>query len=303
MEKIVPPPVQSGDKIRIISTARAVEKSFVDSAILEIKKRDFDVDCGKNLFQRDRQFAGTDEQRLEDLNDAIRDPSVKAVFCARGGYGTARLIDGIDLEAFKKTPKWVCGYSDITALLGHLYTQANTVSIHGTMPVNFQDNTPEALNALFSLISGEPIAYSFDSAEFQVPGTAEGDLIGGNLSVIFSILNSPSISEPTGKILFLEDLDEYLYHVDRMLLNLKRIGYLKTLKGIIIGGMTDMNDNNIPFGKTAMEIIKEHTSDLGIPVATGFQSGHIDNNLAWIHGKKIRLTARSNQPNSIEYLD
>ena len=303
MEKIVPPNLKHGEKIRIISTARAVEQPFIEWATEEIKKRGFQVDYGKNLFQKDRQFAGSDQQRLEDLNEAIRDESVKTIFCARGGYGTARLVDNMDVDAFKKNPKWICGYSDITALLGHLYSKANAVSIHGTMPVNFQSNTPEALNSLFSAISGESVSYSFDSAEFQIDGEVEGDLIGGNLSVLFSILNSSSLPDPTGKILFLEDLDEYLYHVDRMMLNLKRSGYLRVLKGIIIGGMTDMNDNTIPFGKSTMEIIEEHTSDLGIPVATGFQSGHIDNNLAWIHGKKIRLTARSNQPNQIEYLD
>jgi len=249
------------------------------------------------------RFSGTDQQRLDDLNEAIRDQSVKAIFCARGGYGTARLVDGMDLDAFKKSPKWICGYSDITALLGHLYQKANAVSIHGTMPVNFESNTPEALSSLFALLSGEGISYSFDSIGYQVDGVAEGDLIGGNLSVIFSILNSPSIPDPKGKILFLEDLDEYLYHIDRMMLNLKRSGYLGELTGIVIGGMTDMNDNTIPFGKTAMEIIEEHTADLSIPVATGFPSGHIDNNRAWMHGKKIRLTARSNQPNFIEYLN
>jgi len=303
MEKIVPPSLDAGDKIRIVSTARAVEKAFIDFAADEIRKRGFEVDFGKNLFQKDRQFAGTDQQRLEDLNEAIRDESVKAIFCARGGYGTARLVDGMDMDAFKKSPKLICGYSDITALHGHVYNHANALSIHGSMPVNFESNTPEALDSLFALMSGERISYSFNSVGYQVDGEAEGDLIGGNLSVIFSILNSPSIPDPNGKILFLEDLDEYLYHVDRMMLNLKRSGYLGTLKGMVIGGMTDMNDNTTPFGKTAMEIIEEHTSSLGVPVATGFSSGHMDNNLAWIHGKKIRLTARSNQPNSIEYLD
>lgn len=303
MEKIVPPSLQSGDKIRIISTARAVDQPFIDFAAEEIRKRGFQVDFGQNLFQKDRQFAGTDLQRLVDLNEAIRDQSVKAIFCARGGYGTARLVDGIDLDAFKKSPKWICGYSDITALLGHLYQQAKAISIHGTMPVNFESNTPKALNSLFALLRGGKISYSFPSVGYQVDGAAEGDLIGGNLSVIYSILNSPSLPDPTGKILFLEDLDEYLYHVDRMMLNLKRSGYLGELAGIVIGGMTDMNDNTIPFGKSAMEIIHEHTSDLGIPVATGFPAGHIDNNQAWIHGKKIRLTASSDQPNSIDYLD
>ena len=303
MEKIVPANLKHGEKIRIISTARAVEGPFIEWATEEIKKRGFQVDYGKNLFQKDRQFAGTDQQRLDDLNEAIRDESVKTIFCARGGYGTARLVDNMDLDAFRKNPKWICGYSDITALLGHLYSTANAVSIHGTMPVNFETNSTEALNSLFALINGERISYSFDSVGYQVDGDAEGDLIGGNLSVIFSILNSPSLPDPTGKILFLEDLDEYLYHVDRMLLNLKRSGYLSALSGIVIGGMTDMNDNTIPFGKTAMEILEEHTADIGIPVATGFPSGHIDNNLAWVHGKKIRLTASSNQPNSIYYLD
>ena len=303
MEKIQPSKLDPGDKIRIVSTARAIDQSFIEYARQTIEKRGFEVDFGENLFEKDRQFAGTDEQRISDLNEAIQDQSVRAIFCARGGYGTARLLDRLDLDSFAQNPKWISGYSDITALLGHLYVNANALSIHGTMPVNFETNTAAALDSVFTILLGEPIEYFFESTGAQVNGMAEGDLIGGNLSVLYSILSSSSMPDPTGKILFLEDLDEYLYHLDRMLLNLRRCGYLGALNGIVIGGMTDMNDNAIPFGKTAMQIIEEHTSNLGIPVATGFNSGHIDNNLAWIHGKKIRLTARSNQPNQIEYLD
>lgn len=303
MENIVPKALKRGDKIRIIATARAVDQKFIDNAIKIIDVYGFEVDCGRNLFAKSDQFAGSDIERIQDLNDAIADPSVRAIFCARGGYGTARILDKMDLNSFRKDPKWICGYSDVTALHSHVFTKTSIQSVHSTMPVNFESNSKKSLDSLFELISGNAVNYEFNSHPLQVNGTTEGEIVGGNLSVLYSLIGSDSSLNTNGKILFLEDLDEYLYHIDRMFLNLRRSSFLSGLKGIIVGGMTDMNDNAIPYGLNVAEIIIENCKSLSIPIAFNFQSGHLDENLAWIHGKKIRLTVKNDQPSRIEYLN
>ncbi|MFN2430570.1 MAG: LD-carboxypeptidase [Cryomorphaceae bacterium] len=295
----IPESLKPGDFITIVSTARAVDDSFINYATQLIESRGYRVKTGKNLFKVAHQFAGTDLERLDDLNDAIRDPDVKAIFCARGGYGTARLLDGMDLAALKNHPKWIVGYSDISALLNHIYQMEGIQGIHATMPVNYKSNTPESIGSLFEILEGVNQNYSFDYHDLNREGSATGEMVGGNLSVIYSLMGSKSQLDTAGKILFIEDLDEYLYHIDRMMIALKRAGMLHNLSGLIIGGMTDMNDNTTPFGKTAVEIIAEAVAEYEFPVCFGFPAGHIDDNRAWRHGQKIRLTASSGQPVSI----
>lgn len=295
----IPTPLQPGDAITIISTARAVEKPFIDHAIGMIESRGYRAKTGKNLFKKAHQFAGTDAERLADLNDAMRDPECKAIFCARGGYGTARLLDRIDMDALKKNPKWMVGYSDITALLHHIYQLEGIQGIHATMPVNYKSNSAESIASLFEILEGVNQNYGFEHHALNRPGNATGEMVGGNLSVIYSLLGSKAQLNTSGKVLFLEDLDEYLYHIDRMMIALKRAGMLENLNGLVIGGMTDMNDNTTPFGKTAVEIIAEATAEYSFPLCFGFPAGHIDDNRAWRHGQKIRLTASSGQPVSI----
>ncbi len=295
MNTITPPFLSVGDTVAVISTARKVDRDFIESASGVIRSWGYEVKWGQNLFAENDQFAGTDDQRLSDLNDAIRDPEVSAIFCARGGYGTARLVDRMDLSALTAQPKWIIGYSDITALHSHIFRQTRIMSIHGSMPVNFASNTPEARESLRAQLSGKTETLSAPSHTLNRPGKAEGIMIGGNLSVLYSLIGSASQPICTDKILFLEDLDEYLYHVDRMMLSLKRSGMLANLAGIIIGGMTDMNDNTVPYGKTAEEIIAEHVAQYDFPVCFGFPSGHIDDNRAWIHGKKVKLVVKDNQ--------
>ncbi len=300
MQAHTPSYLRQGDEIRIISTARAVEEEFIDHATAEIEKRGFTVSLGENLFKRDNQFAGTDAERLADLNEAVKDKNVRAIFAARGGYGTARLLKGFDGKAFNNDPKWICGYSDITALHSHLLNVFHTQSIHSTMPVNFSTNTRDAMDSLFDLLGGKSLKYESESHELNREGNGEGAMIGGNLSMLYSLLGSSAQASTNGKVLFLEDLDEYLYHVDRMMLALDRAGILKNLSGLVVGSMTDMNDNKVPFGKTAEEIIAERVSAYKYPVAFNFPSGHIDDNRAWIHGKKIRLTVRNGQPSLLQ---
>ena len=300
MQTHTPKYLQPGDEIRIISTARSVDKEFIDSATAEIQKRGYAVSLGENLFKKANQFAGTDAERLSDLNEAVRDKNVRAIFAARGGYGTARLLTGFDGKAFNNDPKWICGYSDITALHNHLLNTCQTLSVHSTMPVDFHRNTPKAKDSLFKLVQGETLTYESESHELNRGGNAEGVMVGGNLSMIYSLLGSTAQPLTDGNILFLEDLDEYLYHVDRMMVSLDRAGILENLAGLVVGGMNDMNDNIVPFGKTAEEIISERVATYRFPVTFNFPSGHMDNNQAWVHGKKRRLTVRNGQPSLLQ---
>ncbi|MDX5404015.1 MAG: LD-carboxypeptidase [Bacteroidota bacterium] len=290
MQKNLPSSLLPGDAIGIISTARAIGPEELQPAIDIIESWGFSVVKGSNLHARQNQFAGTDQQRLSDLQNMLDDPSIKAILCARGGYGTARIIDSIQFSGFKGSPKWIIGYSDITALHNHIHTNFGIPTLHATMPVNFTKNSPEALESLRSVLKGKELPpYSTAAHPLNRLGSASGTLIGGNLSIIYSLCGSPSRMETRGKILFLEDLDEYLYHIDRMMLNLKRNGYLNGLSALVVGGMTDMNDNAIPFGKTAEEIIAEHVAEYSYPVLFVLPAGHIDDNRALIMGANIAL--------------
>ena len=206
------------------------------------------------------------------------------LFCARGGYGTVRIIDHIDFSIFKTKPKWIAGYSDVTALHSTLHN-LNISSLHSTMPINFANNTSNSLESLKQALFGNKIAYNFQRHELNRAGETKGKVVGGNLSIIYSLLGSNSDINTDDKILFLEDLDEYLYHLDRMMMNLKRNGKLSKLAGLIVGGMNDMNDNTIPYGKSANEIIAESVSEYNYPVAFNFPAGHISNNNTIILGQ------------------
>lgn len=301
MSVIHPKALKKGDTVHIVSTARKVDQGFISHASQILSARGFHVKLGKNLFAVCDQFAGTDEQRASDVNDAIADSNCRAILCARGGYGSVRIIELIDWNALQNNPKWIVGYSDVTALLNHAFVEKNIAGIHGTMTINYEENTPEALESLWKALEGEQQTTSIESHKLNIAGEAEGNLVGGNLSVIYSLLGSNSALNGKGQILFLEDLDEYLYHIDRIMMALKRSGLLSELSGILVGSMTDMHDNPVPFRLTAYEIVHSHVKDLRIPVCFGFSSGHIDNNLAWIHGKKIRLTVKNDQPISLKF--
>lgn len=291
---IKPPALVPGDEIRLITTARKITPQELRPAMDYIKSLGLNPVEGSNLYAEDHQFGGTDAQRLADLQAAIDDPGVNAVLCVRGGYGTARLVDEVDYTPLKKNPKWIIGYSDITALHSHLNRRVGICSLHATMPVNFANNTPEALKSLSDALSGLTLAYTVAPHELNRTGDAEGELVGGNLSVLYSLSGTASDLQTDGKILFLEDLDEYLYHVDRMMLNLRRAGKLRDLKALIVGGMTAMRDNTVPFGKTAEEIIREAVDDYDYPVYFGFPAGHIENNCTLVMGAKAKLAAGGN---------
>ena len=289
---ISPPFLKAGDKVAIVATARKVSPAEMEPAILKFREWGLQVITGPHLFGADNQYSGTDEDRLSDLQMMLDDPSIKAIVAARGGYGTVRIVDNLDFTAFCRNPKWIVGYSDITVLHSHIHTQYGVETLHATMPINFptdgSDN--EATLSLKKALFGEPLQYEIKPTEYSVKGSSQGILVGGNLSILYALNGTPSDLDTQGKILFLEDLDEYLYHIDRMMLNLRRSGKLSGLAGLVIGGMSKMNDNAVPFGKTAEEIIKEAVEGYGYPVCFEFPAGHIDNNCALILGRNVELT-------------
>lgn len=288
---ITPKSLQKGDKIGIIAPARKIYMNEIEASIKVFERWGLQVELGKNLFNQHRQFAGTDEERAEDLQYMMDNPEIKAIFCARGGYGSVKTLKLLDFSIFMKNPKWLVGYSDITALHAHLNQNLGVKSIHGTMPFNFPKDTSEneAVLTLKKALFGESNTYEISVHEFNRVGKAEGELIGGNLSVLYSIAGTIYDIDTNGKILVLEDLDEYLYHIDRMMMNMKYSGKLENLKALIVGGMTDMNDNQIPFGKTAYEIIRDAVEEYNYPVCYNFPVGHIENNFALVLGNEAQI--------------
>ena len=276
-------------KISLIAPARKVTEDEMSFAIDYIKNRGFEPVYDKRLFDSYHQFAGNDDARASLIQEYIDSDDIDAIFCVRGGYGTVRIIDKLNFDKFLKKPKWIIGYSDITVLHAKLQS-LGCESIHATMPINFTDNTQAALDSVFNFLKGEKISYEIDSTPINTYGTAEAELVGGNISVLYSLLGSDIFPDTDGKILFLEDLDEYLYHIDRMMTALVRAGKLDSIKGLVVGGLTKMHDNNIPFGKTAEEIILEKVRDKNIPVCFNFPAGHIDDNRALILGRKAKLS-------------
>jgi muramoyltetrapeptide carboxypeptidase len=285
-----PPYLKAGDTVIILSTARKITIEELTPAIQLIEGWGLTVKLGSTIGLADNQFAGTDAERQADLQAAIDDPSIKAVICARGGYGTVRMMDNLDWTGFLQSPKWIVGFSDVTYLHIHLNQTIGVQTIHSSVPALFHRNTPEAIDTIRQQLFGEPVSYDIAAQPLNRTGEAKGVLIGGNLSILYSITGTKSGFNTGGKILFIEDIDEYLYHIDRMMMNLKRSGKLHELAGLIVGGMTDMNDNAIPFGKNAEEIIAEHVAEYNYPVCFGFPAGHIADNRALVLGKVMELT-------------
>ena len=284
---ILPSYLKKGDTIAIIETARKVSKEEIQPAVAFFESYGLSVILGNYLFESNNQYAGNDLQRTEDLQWALNDKNSKAIIIARGGYGSVRLIENIDFTEFKKHPKWLVGYSDVTVLHNAIHN-IGVATLHATMPLNFSKNK-EATKSMISGLFGNLNEIQAEENYSNVSGMAKGQLIGGNLSLLYSLSGTPFDIDTTDKILFIEDLDEYLYHIDRMMMQLKLSGKLKKLKGLIVGGMTDMKDNAIPFGKFPEEIILDAVKEYNYPVCFDFPAGHIDKNLALYFGKEVEL--------------
>lgn len=291
MSLLIPPYLTKGDTVVIIATARKISDAELHPTIAILNSWGLVAELAPNLFKSHNQFSGSDEERTEDLQWALNHKSAKAILIARGGYGTLRIIDNVNFTEFKKNPKWLIGYSDVTVLHSHLQS-IGIVSLHATMPVNFLQHE-EATLSIKKLLFNERIKYNIPVHPLNKPGFAEGIVVGGNLSLLYALSGSPSEIEFDNKILFIEDLDEFLYHVDRMMLQLKRSGKLKNLAGLIVGGMSEMKDNSISFGKNAEEIIFDAVVEYAYPVCFNFPAGHIEENMAFYLGKPASLDVRA----------
>ncbi|TBX70787.1 LD-carboxypeptidase [Flavobacterium silvisoli] len=285
---ITPPYLQKGDTVALVSTARKNIEDNLKPTLDLLEGWGLKVKIGKTIGLDYYQLAGTDEQRAADFQEQMDNPNIKAIWCVRGGYGTVKIIDRLDFTKFRQNPKWIVGFSDVTVLHSHL-NRMGIESLHATMPVAIPRATDEAKNSLCAAWFGDALAYTLDCDALNHLGKAKGELVGGNLSILYSLLGSESAIDCRDKILFLEDLDEYLYHVDRMMMNLKRNGCLASLKGIIVGGMTEMKDNEIPWGRNALEIIEDAVKGLDIPIIYNFPAGHIRDNRALILGRQVSM--------------
>lgn len=279
-----PSKLQRGDMVAIIAPAKKVTKEEIAPALKILKQWGLNIIEGKNLYSEDHYFAGTDHQRLSDLQKMLDHHEVKAIFCARGGYGTTRLLDQVNWNQFKLFPKWLVGFSDITTLHTHLITQ-DTASIHGPMAFNFgkPDATP-ALQHLRKLLFGEATVMDLPDHSLNKSYAASGLIIGGNLSMLTNIIGTSSDINYNQRILMLEEVEEYYYRIDRMMIHLLRSGKLDHLSALVVGQFSNMMENQIPFGKDAYQIISDVVAPFDYPVYFNASFGHINNNYAFPHG-------------------
>jgi muramoyltetrapeptide carboxypeptidase len=290
LKPLQPNPIQQGDTVGLLALACKVDFDILKPAI-ELMENiwGLKVILGESLTSEYHQFAGTDKVRAEDFQKMLNNPEIKAIFSARGGYGSSRLLDAIDFTGFQKHPKWMVGFSDITAVHCHIHT-LHIESLHATMPKLFlQEGGEESLESLRKILFGENLDYKIEPHQMNRLGVGEGQLVGGNLALLSHVIGSKSDINYDGKILFLEDVNEYLYNIDRMMIQLKRSEKLKNLAGLIVGSFSDCQDNQVPFGKTANEIIQEAVADYEYPVCYGFPVGHEVDNWAMPCGREVRL--------------
>ncbi|HNP17580.1 MAG TPA: LD-carboxypeptidase [Fulvivirga sp.] len=286
---ISPPLLKSGDKVAIVSPSRMITKDQLVKARKVLTSWDLEVVLGEHVYDQQGYFAGTDAHRLSDLQAALDDHEIKAIFCSRGGYGMSRIIDNINLKSIVNQPKWVVGFSDITALHLKLH-QSGMESIHGLMPVQFEyEGVDKSIESLKNLLFNGVINYNIEANENNRQGTASGLVIGGNLSLLVDSLATGTELETKGKILFVEEIDEYLYKIDRMFNHLKRSGKLNGIKGLIIGDFSQMKDTSIPYGKNIEELILEYAGAFSGPIAFGFPIGHEAYHIAIPCGRQIML--------------
>jgi muramoyltetrapeptide carboxypeptidase len=287
-----PPYLQPGDVIGIVCPAGAMPAEKVSECIRVLNEEwGFRTKVGKTVGNQFNYFAGTDEERLNDFQQMLDDDEVKAVLCARGGYGMGRIIDRINFKQFKKKPKWIIGYSDITVLHSHLYTNYYISSLHAPMASAFNDAgyINRFVQSLRHAIEGKKAKYAVDAHEFNKKGEAIGELVGGNLSLLTHLIGTDSDIKTRGRILFMEDVGEYLYDIDRMLYQLKRSGKLSKLAGLVVGGFTDMKDTESPFGQTVQEIIRDIVKEYNYPVCFNFPVSHEKENYALKIGVGYKL--------------
>jgi muramoyltetrapeptide carboxypeptidase len=294
---ITPPLLRRGDTVGIPAPAGCLAEPEVQPAIELIRSWGLHVVTGQYLFKRRNSFAGTDAQRAADFQAMLDDPSIKAIICARGGYGTIRILQRLSFEKFIRHPKWIAGCSDITVLHAFLQQHAGIESLHSAMPRYVPPEKPDlaSMDSLRAALFGEVRQYGIQPHKDNLYGTAKGVLIGGNLSVLYSLAGTGIEPDTAGRILFLEDVNEYLYHIDRMIMNLLWRGRLKDLKGLVVGAMNGMKVSGSGFRKPAYAIIREAVSGYGFPVMFGFPAGHLRPNMSLVLGREVQITVDRNQ--------
>ncbi|MCH2233192.1 MAG: LD-carboxypeptidase [Crocinitomicaceae bacterium] len=281
--------------IRIISPAKAIEKEHLENAEKFLRENGYKVSFGKHAFGMNNYFSGTDAERLQDVQEAFDDEDVDVILCARGGYGIVRIIDQIDFTKFLNSNKKLMGYSDVTVFHNHIFGKYGKETIHSTVPLNFIENTADSLESLLNAIEGRELNYNLKAHELNIQGDISAEVIGGNLSILYSLIGTDSDLDYDDKLLFIEEIGEAIYAIDRMLYSMKKADKLSKLKGLIVGGLTSVKDSAIPFGKSAEEVIYEHASKLGIPVCFNFPAGHIPDNRSIIIGREAKLSVNSDE--------
>lgn len=289
---MVIPYLKQGSKVAIAAPARCVTTEEMEYAIHWLEEKGFIPVYDERLFAVHHIFAGDDDFRAAVFQEYLDNEDIDAIWIARGGYGSIRIIDKLDFTHFLQHPKWIIGFSDGTVLHGKL-SRLGIPSLHAAMPFYFANKTPEAKQSLFDALMGQALQYEFSTHPQNRIGQMEGEIVGGNLSVLYGMMGSHTFPDLDGKILFIEEVDEYIYHIDRMMRSLKRAGKLAHLKGLIVGGLTQIHDNTHPFGQTAEEVIAEAVSEYDYPVCFGFPAGHFDDNRTLFFGLKSRVEVTS----------
>lgn len=282
------PYLHPGSKIAIAAPARIMTREQMQPALQWLEQVGMEAVYDDRLFAEHFIFAGDDDFRAAVLQEYLDNESIDAIWLSRGGYGSIRIIDKLDFTKFLAHPKWMIGFSDTTVFHGKL-SRLDVPSIHACMPFYFANKTPEARQSLIDALTGKELCYEIPHSPLNRMGQMEGTIVGGNLSVLYGMIGSNSFPNLSDKILFIEEVDEYIYHIDRMMHALKRAGQLDHLRGLVVGGLTQIHDNNDPFGMTEEEVIAEAVSGYDYPVCFGFPSGHFDDNRAIVFGHHIHL--------------
>lgn len=300
---IFPPYLQKGDTIGIILPAGYMPLQEMQTCIKTLQKWGYHIKLGNNIGKMQQNyFAATDEERKNELQAMLDDASVQAILCARGGYGVSKIIDGISFKKFKRNPKWIIGFSDITALHAHVNSNCNIASLHGPMAAAFNNNgyKTKYIRYLRNALEGIPNCYSIKPHVFNNIGNVKAALIGGNLALLAHLIGTKSFYKPQHKILFIEDVGEYLYNIDRMMLQLYRAGVLTKISGLIIGSFSNLKDTVVPYGKNVEEIIYQYTHQLSIPVCYNFPVGHVQENVTLKVGATYHLSVQKNKVELLE---
>ncbi|MBV9962475.1 MAG: LD-carboxypeptidase [Parafilimonas sp.] len=297
MSVIIPPYLKPRDTIGMICPSGYMPLEEVQRCIETLQQWGFKVVLGKTVGNQYNYFSGTDEERLNDLQLMLDDKNIQAIYCGRGGYGLSRVIDKINFSTFVQEPKWIIGYSDITLLHAHVFSNFNIASLHAPMAAAFNEieESEEYINSIYKSLIGEPQTYTCASHYLNRNGIYEGELVGGNLSLLAHIIGTKSDINTKNKILFIEDIGEYKYNIDRMLMQLKRAGKLDELASLIVGSFSEIKDTTIPYGKDLKEMIFDSVKEYSYPVCFDFPVGHVKENYALKIGLKYELIVDTKQ--------